>query len=183
MTNTEHHYHSLRQLGSDLVSGVLGLRAFRAEVTALLRERFDCDQVVLWRTGRDPQDRQFRCVAERHGERVDLDGDHRLSVPEMHAYLEHLLRSGAYTAPARGALDGPIGSQALRMHPSGASNMLHAAATYNGRILGIVCCERNDPHRGWSPVEQVELRRMAARIALYVGTLAEREAETTEAQS
>ncbi|MBV8379184.1 MAG: hypothetical protein JO369_00270 [Paucibacter sp.] len=183
MRNTEHHDQALRQLGNDLVSGALGLRAFRGEVTALLRERFRCDQVVLWCIGGGAEERSLRCVAERHGERVELDAVHTVATREIDGYLEHLLRAGVYAAPATALLNESADMQALRLHPSGARNMLHAGASYNGRFLGVVCCERRDLRGVWTPSEQVDLRRITARIALYVGTLAERNPELLETES
>ena len=180
MRNTEHHDHALRQLGSDLVSRVLDVRAFRREVTALLRERFECEQVVLWRVAGKLDDRQLHCVAERHGERVEIDPGHRIDVQEVDGYLQHLGRAGVYAGAAISSLSDRAGAQARRLHPAGARNMLHAGATYNGRFLGIVCCDRRDPARGWTAAEQVDLRRLAARIALYVGTVGECHPELLE---
>jgi len=169
MPSTEHHDQTLRRLGSELKAGLLDLRAFRREVTVLLRERFQCDQVVLWRVDGGAADaRDLHCVAERRGDQLVLEPGHRVPERELGSYLDQLLRAGVFTAA-----EGEAGAQAQRLHPAGARNPLHASATYNGRFLGIVCCNRCDAERAWTPAEQLELRRLAVRIALSVGALAE----------
>jgi GAF domain-containing protein len=173
MNSTLHHDDALRRLGSDLTLGLLDLRSFRREVTALLRRRFDCEQVLLWRLdggdSEQPNTRRLSCTAERYADALVLDPPHRIDEADVADYLRHLACNGVYSSPVGDAED----TQAGRFHPQGdadGASLLHAGAMFNGRFLGIVCCGQRGG-REWSASDKVELQRLATRIALYVGNV------------
>ncbi len=164
----------LDPLGWRLAAGTMTQPAYRDALAFILRRKFACSTVALWRVSGVQGEQTLDCLGHDRATDDWQPGSEALSVARLGMYFDVLNDRGVY------ACDDTLNDRNLDAmesrycRPGAPRAFLDALIAINGRALGVLSCCQDSGPRHWGLDEETTLKRLGTRVALHLARVTPR---------